>query len=197
MNKANTGLDNGLSPNRRQAIILTNVGLRSTGPIWTYFSEIWINELTFSLKKMPLKMSSADRRPSCLGLNELNQYSNYITWKCVSKCRMWYVDYSGGGVDGATWINSLTFKCEFSWAWSRAGELKPRRHTPHRYFAPSPCTSRMWAFTLDTLLKDLPHVSHWLLGLVLEGVLVSTGGFSPSSSTEPSMVTMEMDVPKI
>ena len=66
------GSDNGLSPDPRQAFILTNARLLLIGPLGTNFSEILIEILTFSLKKMHLKMSSAKRRPICLGLNVLN-----------------------------------------------------------------------------------------------------------------------------
>ena len=55
--------DNGLSPGRRQANILNNAGLLSIGLLWTNFSEILIEILTFSFKKMRLKVSSAKRRP--------------------------------------------------------------------------------------------------------------------------------------
>ena len=65
------GSDNGLSPDRRQAIIWTNDGLLSIGPLGTNFSEILIEILTFSFKKMRLKMSSGNWRPFCLGLNVL------------------------------------------------------------------------------------------------------------------------------
>ena len=65
------GSDNGLSPDRRQAIIWTNAGLLSIGPLWTYFSQHVIKIKQFSLKKMHVKMSSAKWRPSCLGLNVL------------------------------------------------------------------------------------------------------------------------------
>ena len=65
------GSDNGLSPGRRQAIIWTNAGLLLIGPLGTNFSEILIEILTFSFKKMHLKVSSAKRRPFCLGLNVL------------------------------------------------------------------------------------------------------------------------------
>ena len=65
--------DNGLSPDRRQAIIWTNAGLLLIGPLGTNFSEILIEILAFSFKKMRLKMSSAKRRPFCLGLNVLNE----------------------------------------------------------------------------------------------------------------------------
>ena len=65
------GSDNGLSPDRRQAIIWTNAGLLLIGPLGTNVSEILIEILTFSFKKMRLKVSSAKRRPFCLGLNVL------------------------------------------------------------------------------------------------------------------------------
>ena len=65
------GSDNGLSPDRRQAIIWTNAGLLLIGPLGTNFSEILIEILTFSFKKMRLKVSSAKRRPFCPGLNVL------------------------------------------------------------------------------------------------------------------------------
>ena len=67
------GSDNVLSPDRRQAIIWTNAGLLLIGPLRTNFSEILIEILKFSFKKMRLKLSSAKRRPFCLGLNVLNQ----------------------------------------------------------------------------------------------------------------------------
>ena len=57
------GSDNGLSPGRRQAIILTNHGILLIGPLGTNFSEILIKIQTSSLKKMHLKMSSGKWRP--------------------------------------------------------------------------------------------------------------------------------------
>ena len=65
--------DNGLSPGRRQAIIWTNAGILLIGPLWTNFSEILIEILTFSFKKMRLKVSSAKWRPFCLGLYVLTE----------------------------------------------------------------------------------------------------------------------------
>ena len=65
------GSDNGLSPDRRQAIIWTIAGLLLIGPLGTNFSEILIKILTFSFRKMRLKVSSAKQRPFCLGLNVL------------------------------------------------------------------------------------------------------------------------------
>ena len=63
------GSDNGLSPGRRQAIIWTNAGILSIGPLGTNFNEISIGIQTFSFKKMHFKKSSAKWRPFCLGLN--------------------------------------------------------------------------------------------------------------------------------
>ena len=67
------GSDNGLSPRRRQAILRTIARILLIGPLGTNFSEILIGIQTFSFKKMHLKMSSAKWRPSCLGLNVLNE----------------------------------------------------------------------------------------------------------------------------
>ena len=57
------GSDNGLSPRRRQAIILTIAGILLIGPLGTNFSEILIGIQTFPFKKIHLKMSSAKWRP--------------------------------------------------------------------------------------------------------------------------------------
>ena len=68
------GSENGLSPGRRQAINWTNAGLLLIGPLGTNFNDILIKILTFSFKKMRLKVSSAKRRPFCLGLNVLKAF---------------------------------------------------------------------------------------------------------------------------
>ena len=82
------GSDNGLSPDRCQAIIWTNAGLLLIGPLGTNFSEILIEILTFSFKKMRLKVSSGKRRPFCLGLNVLNS---------ALQSRLSYLQRSGDG----------------------------------------------------------------------------------------------------
>ena len=66
------GSDNGLLPDRRQAIIWTNAGILLMGPLGTNFSEILIKIYTFSFRKMHLK-TSGKWRPCCLGLNVLNK----------------------------------------------------------------------------------------------------------------------------
>ena len=67
-NLAIIGPDNGLSPGRHRAI---NAWILSIGPWGTNFSEILIGIQIFWFKKMHLKMSSAEWRPFCLGLNVL------------------------------------------------------------------------------------------------------------------------------
>ena len=62
------GQNNGLAPERRQAIIWTNAGILLIGPLGTNFSEISIEIRTFSLKKISLKISSA-KCSFRLGLN--------------------------------------------------------------------------------------------------------------------------------
>ena len=74
-NLTSIGSDNGLSPDRRQAIIWTNAGILSIGPLGTNFSEILASNITFSFTKMYLKVSSAKGRPFCLGLNVLTYHT--------------------------------------------------------------------------------------------------------------------------
>ena len=73
------GSDNGLSPGRCQAIIWTSAGILLIGPLGTNLNEILIEILTFSFKKMRLKVSSAKRRPFCLGLNVLTEAWNIMS----------------------------------------------------------------------------------------------------------------------
>ena len=67
------GSCNGLSPERRQAIIWTNAWILLIGTLGTNFSQILSEIHTFSFKKMHLKMSSVKWRPFCFGLNGLMQ----------------------------------------------------------------------------------------------------------------------------
>ena len=96
------GSDNGLSPDRRQAINWTNAGLLLIGHTGTNFNEILIEILTFSFKKRRLKVSSAKRRPFCLGLNVLmvtnmaDKYSHIekVLWlHSLQTCHRELVDY--------------------------------------------------------------------------------------------------------
>ena len=67
------GSDNGLPPDRRQAIIWTNAGIWLIRTLGTNFIEILGEIHSFSFKKMHLKMSSAKGRLFSFGLNELKQ----------------------------------------------------------------------------------------------------------------------------
>ena len=64
VNLTTIGSDNGLSPGRCQAMILTDVGILLIGN-----KQILIGIQTFSFKEMHLIMSSAKWRPFCLGPN--------------------------------------------------------------------------------------------------------------------------------
>ena len=73
----------------RQAIIWTNAGILLMGPSGTNFNEILIKVLTFSFKKMRLKVSSTKLRPFCLGLNVLKRLDYNAA---VSKIRKKYLE---------------------------------------------------------------------------------------------------------
>ena len=83
------GSDNGSSPGRHQAIILSNAGILLIGPLGIKFNENVIEIYTFSFKKMHLKISSGKWRPFCLGLNVLHDHAEqnanpmHISWNAV------------------------------------------------------------------------------------------------------------------
>ena len=84
------GSDNGLSPERRQAIIWTSAGILLIGPLGTNFSEISIKILIFSFKKMHLKVSSGKWRPFCLGLNVLINKASVNTFTSTNRLLLRY-----------------------------------------------------------------------------------------------------------
>ena len=72
VNWVSTGSGNGLVLNRRRQVIAwTNDDLLPIGPLGTNLSENWIEILTFSFRKMRLKMSSVKWQPFCPGGDEL------------------------------------------------------------------------------------------------------------------------------
>ena len=81
------GSDNGLSPDRCQAIFWTNAGLLLI--IGTIFNEILITIQQFSFTKMRLKMSSAKFRTFRLGRNVLMFLHNqgFIRWTQLIRSR--------------------------------------------------------------------------------------------------------------
>ena len=99
--------DNGLSPGRRQAIIWTSAGILLIGPLGTNFSEILIEIITFSFKKMRLKVSSAKWRPCCLGLNVLRMGHQE---RIASYDRHGYTSYWPDHKEAALLKSPLTFQ---------------------------------------------------------------------------------------
>ena len=97
------GWDNGLSPERRQAIISTSAGILLTGPLGTNFSEILIEIQTFSLKKICLKMLSAKCCSFRLSLNVL---------KNCSSC--WFMSYIDGLVQERCNSSALAMELHLS-----------------------------------------------------------------------------------
>ena len=73
------GSDNGLSPDRRQAIIWINAGILLIRTLGTNFSEILCEIHSFSFSKMHLRMSSATWCLFGLGLNELIEDLKFCT----------------------------------------------------------------------------------------------------------------------
>ena len=59
----NIGSDNGLSPERRQAIIWTNAGILLIVPLGTNFNEILIEIQTFSFENVVCEMLFISSRP--------------------------------------------------------------------------------------------------------------------------------------
>ena len=81
------GSFNGLSPERRQAIIWTNAELLLIEPLGTNFSEILIEIQTFSLTKIReiCEMASILSRPQCV---KIVRVTGSLSWSVV------YVDYT-------------------------------------------------------------------------------------------------------
>ena len=74
------GSDNGVSPGWHQAINWTNAGILLIGPLGTNFSEILIQLVAFSFKKMRLKVSIAKWRLYCLGINVLTGRDYHLSF---------------------------------------------------------------------------------------------------------------------
>ena len=77
---ADTDSDNGLSPDRHEAIIWTYAGIFLIRPLGTTLSEIFIKIQTFSFKKIHLKMSSGKCRTCCLG----NVFTPWHKWQIAN-----------------------------------------------------------------------------------------------------------------
>ena len=143
-----TGSNNGLSPNWRQAIIWTNDGILLIGTLGTNFSEIFIEILAFSFKKMRLKVSSAKWQPFCLGPNVLKtDFLNPVDCRtctnsdsithlplvlhiCVSELsqhwfRLWLVAFSSPSnyINQCWFIVNCTLKNKLQWNFNQNTQL--------------------------------------------------------------------------
>ena len=78
----NIGSDNGLSPAQHQAIIWTNAGILLIWLLGTNFSEMLIEIIKFSFRRMHLKVPSAKHRSFCFGLNVLKPH--FLAWTLLS-----------------------------------------------------------------------------------------------------------------
>ena len=82
-----SGSDNGLPPDRRQAIIWTIAGILLIGPLRTNFSEISIEILTFKKKNafesVVCETAAILPRPQCVNLNINYSHQVSFTRTCV------------------------------------------------------------------------------------------------------------------
>ena len=146
-NLTTIGSDNGLSPDRRQAIIWTNAGILSIGPLRINFSEISMEIQTSSFRKMRLNSSSAKWRPSCLGLTVLIVWFAYVI-----VCKTGRHSPAHGAA-----ISRRTCPSEGLAYWPQTRPLWPNYYN---------CTSVLVMEIIGTLLKsDLFNSSHlvWIV----------------------------------
>ena len=98
VNWISIGSDNGLSPDRRQAIIWNNAAILLIAPLGTNSNDIRIKIQNSSFMKVHLKGSSAKRRPFCQRGVGVGGWG----WG------VWGVGgWVGGGGGGGGWVNSL------------------------------------------------------------------------------------------
>ena len=123
-NLISIGSHNGLSPDRRHAIIWTNAGILLIRTLATNFSEILGKIHSFSFKKMHMKMSSAKWRLFSLGLNELIQHhqQSCSSGRCQDKFRFYWqgsychADVWLDGMVGIVWVWFSVVLISFSFA---------------------------------------------------------------------------------
>ena len=103
---------------RRQAIIWTNDGILLIGSLGTNFSEILVEIITFSFKKMHLKISSVKWRPFCLGLNVLTHWGGQNVSRFVDGI-LKYIFYS---------METDIFQFKFQWSLFSRAHLTIHQH---------------------------------------------------------------------
>ena len=85
VNRVRIGSDNGLSPGRRQAIILANADIS--------FNEILFEIKVFSFKKMRMNTSPAKWRPFCSGGDELID-EDLVLHRYTISIKQWGMPYT-------------------------------------------------------------------------------------------------------
>ena len=100
------GSDDGLAPNRCQAIIWTNAGLLSIGNLGANLCEILIWIQIFSFKEIHWKMLSGKWRLFCLGLNVFTSYLFCTNASILCGGWMWYMILIWFCNDGLGWCKS-------------------------------------------------------------------------------------------
>ena len=153
MSKLTTiGLDNGLLPGRRQAIIWTNDGILLFRTLGTNFSEILSKIHSFSFKKMHLKMASAKWLLFRLGLNELIEHFPNIFHETTHLVDFKLESCVGYGTSQASWTfgHALLnlFISVFRWSSNRNPGPRPWCH------GCLPQGMWMWHAT------SVPHTAH-------------------------------------
>ena len=120
----------------------TNAGLLLIGLLGTNFSEILIEILAFSFKEMRLKVSSAKRRPFCLGLNVLKVLGNTSNPACSSQ---------------PCWQAQVCILTAADWSLSTITQHAPLEH-PHLV-----CRCSRHLKTLNSLwIKELLNFHLWI-----------------------------------
>ena len=93
-NGVSIGSDKGFSTVRRQAITWTNAGVLLIGLIGRNFNEIWIEILSFSFKKMRLKMLSAKMAAILSRQRWVNADTNFQV--CLQSGILWIISQFNG-----------------------------------------------------------------------------------------------------
>ena len=109
VNHTNIGSDNGLSPNKQQAIIWKNAVSLLIGPLGTNVNEILIEIQTFSWKKMNVKISSAQMvailsKPQCV--NQIHDVDLLVKLNVNPSI---FSDFTEGGIAHV----EMLFRCNF------------------------------------------------------------------------------------
>ena len=120
--------DNGLSPGRRQAIILTNARILLIGPLGTNFSEILI-EIPASSLKNAFKNVVWKIAAILLGLNVLT-HRDLVKLICVIELLHHCFRFAPVPLQTFTWTNSKYFRDSYS----KIGSILVKMHLKSRIF---------------------------------------------------------------